>query len=476
MDDIRETRMHPLDYLLILRRRLRWLVIPAVTVLVLGVAVTFLLPSKYRSGVTLAIAGGSLSADLTHPIDREERVRALTQHLLDPQILGRVARLEHLTPGAPSQGDLLGLRSRIQVSLPEPVPGVDPTQVDVYIVSYSDSTAEQARRVAQRLADVFVEATSRSRQERQENTSEFLANQMRETKDRLDGIDSRLTAAKAKNMGRLPEQTNANLQIVQSLQQQLSSASTQLRGEQDRLDTINRTISLLEQQSDDPSGTQAPTNAQQRVRQIEQDLAAARLRYTEKNPEVQDLLAELDRAKKDAAAERNMPLADKQAVLSENPAYRQAIGERDATKLRIRDFERVLAQYNAQIRAYQGRLEGAPLIEQEISNLTQERNLVQKQYDDLSQKLQAARLQEDSERKRGSEHFQVLYPATLPDAPYEPNRQRLLLLTVAASLFLGIGGAVGREYLDQSIHDARTLQQEFDLPVLGEIPHIHKAA
>ena len=34
------------------------------------------------------------------------------------------------------------------------------------------------------------------------------------------------------------------------------------------------------------------------------------------------------------------------------------------------------------------------------------------------------------------------------------------------------GLAFGREYLDRSVHDARGLRDEFELPVLAEIPRI----
>ena len=38
---------------------------------------------------------------------------------------------------------------------------------------------------------------------------------------------------------------------------------------------------------------------------------------------------------------------------------------------------------------------------------------------------------------------------------------------------LGAAAVVGREFLDRSVHDARVLQSEFEVPVLGEIPRIH---
>ena len=51
-----------------------------------------------------------------------------------------------------------------------------------------------------------------------------------------------------------------------------------------------------------------------------------------------------------------------------------------------------------------------------------------------------------------------------------------LLLLKASQERIGVGSAIGREYMVRSVHDARTLQQEFDLPVLGEIPHIDNPA
>jgi capsular polysaccharide biosynthesis protein len=41
---------------------------------------------------------------------------------------------------------------------------------------------------------------------------------------------------------------------------------------------------------------------------------------------------------------------------------------------------------------------------------------------------------------------------------------------------LGAALVVGREFMDRSVHDARALQNEFEIPVLGEIPRIHGAA
>ena len=49
----------------------------------------------------------------------------------------------------------------------------------------------------------------------------------------------------------------------------------------------------------------------------------------------------------------------------------------------------------------------------------------------------------------------------------------MMLLSLAMGLVLGTGAVIGREVLDRSVHDARGLQNEFEVPVLGEIPRIH---
>ena len=70
----------------------------------------------------------------------------------------------------------------------------------------------------------------------------------------------------------------------------------------------------------------------------------------------------------------------------------------------------------------------------------------------------------------------MLYPA-YPGRPATPGQQvKLFLMTVALGFMLGAALVVGREFMDRSVHDARALQSEFEIPVLGEIPRIHGAA
>ena len=121
------------------------------------------------------------------------------------------------------------------------------------------------------------------------------------------------------------------------------------------------------------------------------------------------------------------------------------------------------------------RVDAAPRVEQQMAALKNEYDLERTGYVNLTNKLRDAQMNESLERKQGGERFTVLQHASLPDTPFSPNIPRLLVLVLLVGLCLGGGLALGREYLDRSIHDTRALT-DLELPVLGEIPRITAGA
>jgi succinoglycan biosynthesis transport protein ExoP len=116
------------------------------------------------------------------------------------------------------------------------------------------------------------------------------------------------------------------------------------------------------------------------------------------------------------------------------------------------------------------------MVEQELASTQREYDFERENYKQLSERHAAALEQEQIARTRGGERFSVLNPAYLPDSPESPNRLRMLLVALALGVGLGAAMVFGREYFDRSIRDAQSLQDEFDVPVLAEIPRIHDAA
>lgn len=482
-----DTRVHALDYLSVVRRRKRWLIVPIVTSVIVGLGLVRFLPKEYRSSATLGVAAPDVSPTLVSQaptLDNEERLRALTQQLLSPEILARVAKEEGLVAGTSVDAAVNHLRRKIDLAVPEPMAQTsEPRRLDAFILSYSDGEPGRAQRVANRIATVFVEENSKSRTMRAEGTSAFITAQLRASEARLADLEGRLRHAKESYIGQLPEQTQANLQTLSGLRQQLEANATALRGEQDRLSYVEKQLEAMQKGSNDilivprPGGqpTELAQTPETRVMVLERELAVARGMYTEKHPEVQALRQELVEARRDAIADQKKPAEERNARLRMDPAYRQLVADQEMSRMRIRELQRSEADARHQIGMYQARVERAPMVEQQLASVQRDFDLEKVQYNELSSQLHKAQIAENVERNRRGEQFTILYAASWPAEPVKPIPLRVMLMSILAGICLGGALTLGCEYLDRSVHDVRDLKDEFELPVLGEIARIEPA-
>ena len=480
-----ERRFHPLDYLSVLQRRKWWFIVPMALSVVVGLALVLFLPREYKSQAEIGIADPTLSPELLRGVqsfDAQERQRAVSQQLLSATVLERVVREEKIRPDQPVEETAGAMRARVEDNIVVPKPigraGDGREGIESFRLGYVDSSPERAQRIANRLAMVFVEENSKTKTQRAENTSEVLAQQLRNSQENLSRLQEQLRIRKQANMGRLPDQMNANISMVNGLRQQHDSLSLQLRAEQDRLSMIEGQIDSMKQGSGGvtmtSTGAAAMQAAQNRINELQRQLTQYRAAgYTDQHPDIVQTKEELTVAQRDMISARQQPSAGNADVLGADPAYRQKVQERDAAKLHIAQLQRQVAQALSQIGSYQARVESAPLVEQELSSLVQDYELERTRYTDLSAQHQKAMLAEDLARKQGGERFVVLNPASLPTSPDSPDLLKLMLLSLGMGFMLGTVAVVGREFMDRSVHDARVLQNEFDVPVLGEIPRIH---
>lgn len=477
-----ERTLHPADYLVILKRRKWWFVAAFAACVFVGIALALLLPPTFRSAAVVAVQAPAVAPDLVSPrasLDRDERLRAISQQLRSQGVLERVARDEGLTAERPIEEVMEDLVDHIVVEIPKPIAGTEGRpELSAFEIVYRDRTAERAHRIANRLAQVFVDDHSRTRETQAESTAEFLGAQLRGSQERISKLEAELRAVKELHMGKLPEQTLANLQTLAGVRQQLETTSNSLRSEHDRLSLIERHMENIKQGLySTPTGSAGGwTSPQQRVVTVQRELAEARAKYTDRHPEVQHLEDELKAARAQVAAAGQQPDSSRQELLAGDPGYQQLAAERGLTQLRIRGLQRAEAQLQSDIGRYQQRIEAAPMVEQELASMTRQYEFERENYKQLSEKHATSLVQEQIARSRGGERFSVLNAAYLPEGPESPNRMRILLVALALGVALGGALAFGREYLDRSIRDAQALQDEFDVPVLAEIPRIRDVA
>ena len=479
-----ERPFHPLDYVSVLRRRKWWFLAPFALCVLVGGALALFLPREYRSQAEIGIADPTLSPELLRGVssfDAKERQRAVSQQLLSRTVLERVVREEHLRPEKPVEETAAALRARVEDNIVVPNPirgGVVRDGIESFRLGYVDASPERAQRIANRLATVFVEENSKVKTQQAENTSEVLAQQLRGSQERLARLQEQLRIKQQANMGRLPDQMNANIQMVNGLRQTHDSLSLQLRAEQDRLSMIEGQIEQMKQGAGGAgmtsTGAAAIAAAQSRINELNRQLTQYRAAgYTDQHPDIIQTKEELTVAQRELTSARQQTSPNNNDLLTADASYRQKVQERDQTRLHIATLQRQLTQALSQIASYQARVEAAPLVQEELSTLKQDYELERTRYTDLSTQHQRAVMAEDLARKQGGERFVVLNPAALPTSPDSPDLMRLMLMSVVLGFVLGTAAVVGREFMDRSVHDARVLQNEFEVPVLGEIPRIH---
>src|SRR5262245_43623219 len=116
-----EPRFDPLDYVSVLNRRKWWFIVPVALSIVAGVLLVWLLPRTYEATTRIAVSSPRVTATVigAAEIDKQERLRAVTQQLLSRSVLERTARLEKLDQNGSIDAAVSVLRAKISVTMPD---------------------------------------------------------------------------------------------------------------------------------------------------------------------------------------------------------------------------------------------------------------------------------------------------------------------------------------------------------------------
>jgi uncharacterized protein involved in exopolysaccharide biosynthesis len=110
-----------------------------------------------------------------------------------------------------------------------------------------------------------------------------------------------------------------------------------------------------------------------------------------------------------------------------------------------------------------------------LEELEKQREGAQKNVDEASRKLAAARLGESLEKDQQSERLQVIEQPALPQTPVRPHRVKLAAAAFAVAMAVGLGFAFVTEALDKSIHSGQELLRIVDKDLIVSIPYITTA-
>jgi uncharacterized protein involved in exopolysaccharide biosynthesis len=111
----------------------------------------------------------------------------------------------------------------------------------------------------------------------------------------------------------------------------------------------------------------------------------------------------------------------------------------------------------------------------DMDSLEQQQTVVEKDLDDASKKLSAARLGESMERNQQAEHLQVLEQPVTPQKPIKPKRLKLFVLSFGLAAAAGFGVVFLAEMLDTTIRGSHEVAKIIDSHLVVSIPYIPAA-
>jgi succinoglycan biosynthesis transport protein ExoP len=164
--------------------------------------------------------------------------------------------------------------------------------------------------VVRELVSKFTEETNNQLRQQSNTTTQFLNDQLKTAKDKLDELDGEIAKFKSENAGRLPEELQSNLQAVNTLELQQESINESInRDAQDKM-MLETQLQNLQQEStfigsnlDQTSSREMVKNERiiqlnNKIMDLDSQLSAARQTYKPDHPDIRSFEARLAVLKK----------------------------------------------------------------------------------------------------------------------------------------------------------------------------------
>jgi polysaccharide chain length determinant protein (PEP-CTERM system associated) len=471
------------DYIAILKRR--WVLITVLAVIgaPLAYGVARVLPNRYKSQTLVLIEPPTVPTDFVKPVITTEinaRLASMQEEILSRTRLEPIIHQYGLYSGdvnrVPPDALVARLQRDIEITPIQPMAETRAQELPGFHIIVTLDNPRTAQEVCSAVTHMFIEESIRLRQQRSEDTTQFLAQQLVDAKAKLDEQDSKLAAFKSRYIGSLPDEEQGNLNLLMGLTSQLDAATQALaRAQQDK----SFAESMLTQQEGAWQASQSGTSPQTMDSQLtllQTQLANLQARYTDDYPDVVKTKSAIAALQKKIADSDTPKASDSKPgkTASEPAQVAQLRAQVHTTDQVIAEKTREQAKIEQAIKVYQDRVQSSPAVEQQYKELTRDYQTALDFYNELLKKRDQSAMATDLERQQEGEQFKILDPANLPDQPSFPNRPAFALGGLAGGLALGIGLAFLLESRDTSFRTERDVEFALKLPVLAMIPSIEQ--
>jgi len=504
------------DYLNIARRNMGWFAGPTLAGLVIAVVVAFFWPDTYLSVASIRVVPPQVPQAYVQTnvtVQMADRVNAMQQTILSRNTLTNIIKTYDLYRNEqsrlPFEDIIEKIRNHIVITNLRSIPGSDRFGTSAFQIGFYYENRYVAQKVTRDLMTRFIDENIRERSSQSQMTTQFLREQYNQAKADLDAIEQRLTQFRLNNMGRLPDQMQANVQQMSGMESRVTSLNTnisrvnneklmlesELRGAREKLN-MTRKLALPDPVTGStPSSLSANEeldNTEREIAQLERVLERMLEQYKPTYPDVQRLQSRLQTVKKQRESLLNKTQEVKEpskegaapvpaapvrvnAALAREIADLEAQVQRFQAQIRSKELEveryvREISDTEKKLGEVQRRIEVGPIGAQQLEQLSRDYDLAKKRYDELQQKVSHSEVATDLENRKQGETLEVLDLPSLPETPTDPKRVIIVLAGLFAGLIIGVLLVAVRELKDTTLKTLKDVRAYTQFNVLGSVP------
>jgi polysaccharide chain length determinant protein (PEP-CTERM system associated) len=467
----------------------RWIgLITAWLVAIIAVAIVFRVPERYEASARVYVDTESLLrpllAGLAIQPNLDQQVSLMSRTLISRPNVEKLVRMADLDLTVRSNAE----REELIDSITKTIRLDGNVTSNLYVISYRDVNASQARKVVQSLLTIFVESSLGDKRQDTQTAVKFLDDQIRNYEKTLQSAENKIKDFKLKYMGlsgNSQQQGQDYFGRVALLNAQIETARVELQAAEQARDSYKRELA-----GETPVFLPEPTEAlaqeavpavDARIEALKRELDTLLRKYTDQHPDVvatQRLLAQLDEQRKAEIDARQkaaaLPGRKGQTPLDQNPVFQQmkiSLADAEAT---VASTRAKLAGLEAQQRQLKSQAALVPQIEAEYIQLVRDYDVQKKTYESLLARRESATMGKDVQDTSGAQ-FRVIDPPRVSPQPVAPNRLGLLGIAFAFSLAAGLFASLAASQLMPTFHEARTLREVSKRPILGMVSMLPSA-
>jgi polysaccharide chain length determinant protein (PEP-CTERM system associated) len=339
----------------------------------------------------------------------------------------------------------------------------------IVTVSFTARNGRIAANVVNEYVTRIVNANAELRTGRAEDTLEFFRQEVGRLSAELDTQSARITEFQSENADALPGDQQFRMNRLELLQERLATAERQrnaLRDQRARLTQIfEETGNFL------PAEGVELTRDQQLLQQLEQQLADARLVYSETSPRVEVLRTRIERLRERIDQDVAPGLAEGGGVDGERSTG-EALLQAQLAQIdsEIETLENFMVETTARMEELEDSIARTPETAIILRGLERDYANIRAQYDNAVTRLAAASTGERIEVTARGQRISIIEAASVPQRPTNQNTLRTIVMGFAAGLALAGGLFALMEILNRAIRRPIEITNGLGITPIATIP------